>query len=142
MTPTERLLLLADKLEQNANNPTGMKFDLENWFNTETFEEKPEINCGTIGCAVGLATLIPEFNAEGFIYSGTGYFPTYTQTDNLLCANYRYDGWLAVRKYFALDFEQATQLFDPEYYPIAKGAEAELMVAAKIRSFVKTGEVL
>lgn len=134
MTPKERLLLLANRLEADAANPNGMKFDLLNWFSEETVngydnptQLKPD--CNTTGCAIGLAMLTPEFNAEGFKAEKRVFDPEF---GNRL-------GWGAVEEYFNLTRDECEQLFQLSSYSSAlrKGADGERAVAARIREFVR-----
>lgn len=131
MTPKERLLLLADKLDEDANNPNGIKFDLEEWFlNKEELRMKgkePHIDCDTVGCAIGLAMLTPEFNEEGF-----------TKTTYLTPAFRGTTKWDAVETYFGLSGNTAIRLFYSGSYPanLRTGADAERAVAGRIRDLV------
>lgn len=142
MTPDERLLVLAGALEANAKNPKGMRFDLDTWLEgpgTPWYTPwgslpEPARNCGTVGCAVGLAMLIPALQADGL---------------NQLHSNPRRRGrwpefgfdkeWAAVEKFFGLNEEESKKLFRSDRYPVnspTKGAAAEVMVAERIRSVV------
>lgn len=134
MTPKERLLLLADKLEADANNPKGIKFDLYQWFGDETKEMicnggVPILDCGTVGCAIGLAMLTPEFNKEGF---GTSKFQTPEFNKKVQ--------WDAVEEYFGLSHRKALKLFYDLEYPrnLRKGADAERAVTKRIREHTAT----
>lgn len=133
MTPKERLLLLADRLDADAANPNGMKFDLLNWFSDETVngydsptQLKPD--CNTTGCAIGLAMLTPEFNAEGFKAEKYVFDPEFG--DDV--------GWVAVGGYFELTRDECERLFQCSFYPEAlrKGVDGERAVAARIRDFL------
>jgi len=129
MIPTERLLLLADRLEEDATNPSGMKFDLQEWFGEETnAHNRPALDCNTTGCAIGLAMLTPEFNAEGF-KADADFDPIFVNADIPA-------GWDAVQAYFGLTFSEAANLFSHASYLKGKGATAELAVAKRIRRFV------
>lgn len=136
MTPDQRLAFLADKLDENANNPKGMRFDLEAWLADDEgiphrTGGKPAIDCGTTGCAVGLAMLLPEFQAEGFHWN-PAYFigPEFE----------RHSSWSAVNAFFGLNEFQSGWLFTQDAYNTfelpTKAAEGERAVAARIRDFI------
>ena len=63
MTPHERLRRLADELRKPM--PATIDFDLTAW-REELHDEHTNV-CITVCCAVGLATMVPEFSAEGFV---------------------------------------------------------------------------
>jgi len=133
MTPKEKLLLLATKLEADAANPKGMKFDLANWFDAESIMKlekdmvRPTPDCGTTGCAIGLAMITPEFLEEGFA-AGMRRYPDYNGDT----------GWEALESYFGVEYNDAIRLFMDDQYPkdLRKGAEAERAVAQRIREYV------
>lgn len=134
MTPHERRLHLVAALRANAANTTGMKFDLSGWLASD-WNHSPAQNCGTTGCAVGLAMLQPAFNEEGFRYNGND--PKYRNHRDEL-----WTGWRAVNNYFGLTLDQSLDLFselraerreDPTY-----GAEAELKVAERLEALDAT----
>lgn len=130
MNGRERLAVLADALEVNAANPTGMKFDLEMWMTPG--DAPPAMDCGTVGCAVGLAMLLPVLQVEGLamkpsIWNGIP-APIFDG-----CR-----GWDAVIGFFDLDYNQSVHLFDKDSYNggPTTGAEAELRVAKRIREYL------
>ena len=63
----QRLLKLAALLEEDAGNPKGMKFDLGYWAapanlgDSDLSKKDFSVDCGTVGCAVGLACLSGAF---------------------------------------------------------------------------------
>lgn len=134
---TDLLLKLADMLEADAANPEGIKFDLRSWIRPsdltyEAYENLP-MNCGTTACAMGLAALSGQF--EGLSYTGAGnvaYRVSVTET------KYGFD---AVEVLFDVSFETAAKLFSKTYYPVRLGAEAELLVAKRIRTLVTQGNL-
>lgn len=135
MTPHERLLFLADALEKDAADPKGMMFDLTDWligpgrpiWKLGLGEKpQPQRSCGTVGCAVGLAMLLPEFEAEGLTYVNCK--PNFAG----------YTHWAAVQEFFQLDESHAHWLFSSVSYlgqPVT-GSRAELEVAKRIRQLV------
>lgn len=128
MTGFQRRALLAEELEKNAANPRGMKFDLSTWFgDKENMSMAPD--CGTVGCAVGLACLMPEFKKEGL----TVEFGTFA-----MCPRYRkQSGWDAVEAFFGLNYDDSEHLFSVDAYEDGPttGAEAELRVAKRLRKY-------
>jgi len=120
MLNKERLLHLAEILESDASNPTGIKFDLAIWG-----VGAGEMDCGTKGCAVGLACLHPDFKAQGLRMGRSE--PMFDG----------YQGWEAVDEFFGTDHLQSTLLFSDDSYADAglptEGAEGERAVARRIR---------
>lgn len=130
MTPTERLLFLADALEADAANENGMRFDLGCWLMAQehfTDEELPPRSCGTIGCAMGLACLLPEFQALGLKVrpSGAPWYRDKSEFD-------------AAASFFDIPRGDATFLFSGDRYEDLPTREAagELAVANRIRQYV------
>ncbi len=104
MTPTERLLALADLLEADpatwprpAGDDRPPAFDLADWRQTT--------DCGTACCAAGLAGLYPPFQALGFALAddprpvgGIRHsYPAYRAADGDLSHN-----WAALSLFFGL----------------------------------------
>ena len=58
---TERLKLLAEKLRTVPSE----KFDLTEWYRPEV--KSGEYQCGFAACAVGWATMMPEFREQGLV---------------------------------------------------------------------------
>lgn len=136
MTSDERLEFLAGALERNAANPQGMRFSLTTWL-MKWLEGKPEsvpsMDCGTVGCAVGLAMLLPEFQAEGLAMH-----PMSFGDDRWVPEYFGYHRFSAVTAFFNLTDTEAEYLFHVTSYPSGKrrGVEGELAVAARIREFL------
>ena len=106
----ERLTVLANHLRTVAPE----NFDLSRW------------SCGPVGCAVGHACTIPEFQAEGLRLSwARPHPPEYAGSSS----------WPAVRAFFGLTSEQADSLFDSEHYPPRAGPDN---VADSIDEFVRS----
>lgn len=137
----KRLLKLADLLEADAKNKKGVKFDLaviaapakeEGCYFYSSFGRgaKPEMNCGTAACAVGLATLHPTFNRMGLTYY-------YNKSDEFQPKFGKHRGWgKAERKFFDLNEHESAFLFVHYSYPTRpEGAKGERAVARRIRSF-------
>lgn len=137
MTFKERRLLLADWLERDAANPNGMKFDLTEYL-TYRRDTKPGLDCGTSCCALGLATFIPEFNAEGFKLDPSPHGSFDDSMKMLMAPLYREDtinyyGFDAAEKFFGLTTYGAHYIFDTGHYSVCQGADAELAVAKRLR---------
>jgi hypothetical protein len=137
-TGKNRLLKLADMLEEDAKNRKGIKFDLDvvaKKSDGDEFlpEEVPTVSCGTTACAVGLACVSGAFKRSGLTYriDGFGLMPFLDKSETI-------SGWKAVDVFFDLTERESSFLFIPEYYPFDKrtGAKGERYVAKRIRNFV------
>lgn len=134
----ERLAVL---LEADANNPEGIKFNLGTWGELADghpieFQPRLEVNCGTTGCALGLAALSGAFKDEG-LKAKIGYFaiiPQFWDGDKFVA-----DGFSSAVALFDISLRQAKQLFDPDFYRKTIGREAELEVVSRIRHLIATG---
>ena len=60
-----RLLKLADLLEADAENKTGVQFDLKGWGHSHDDDTPVAVSCGTTACAMGLAVLSGAFADAG-----------------------------------------------------------------------------
>lgn len=148
----ERLLKLADLLEADAANPTGVKFDLEfwgthsahsgiavkDWEVRQTLKDQGKalkdgqpipVDCNTAACAVGLACISGAFAADGLTYR-------ITINGDLLPVFGHAEDWSAAADFFGLTDAQSHRLFSPCAYSKKTGAEAELEVAKRIRGLV------
>lgn len=123
----ERLLKLADLLEADAKNKTGLRFDMGNW-GTITDPTKP-VSCGTTACAMGLAALSGAFKRAGLGYRISGEQLLITMHD-------RVDAMEAAEKLFGISYEEAEYLFIDT---AGEGARGERAVAKQIRKFVARG---
>lgn len=136
MTGNERLLVLAKALRANAANPQGARFDLGSWmkFPKDSLGELPSIACGTVVCAVGLATLLPELRAEGLAWEISQWNPR-----NGTPSFRGRTSFNAVTEFFEVSICEADVLFQENHYTPGptKGAEAELFVAERIEKFVE-----
>jgi hypothetical protein len=134
---TERLLKLADLLENDAANDKGVRFNLSLWARPSGEDEfkprqKVKIDCGTTACAVGLACISGTFRDDGLRYSikkFDGFCPIFEKAE----------GWNAVKDFFGLSFDDAYYLFGDSSYPSGKtqGAEGERYVARRIRDLTR-----
>lgn len=135
---TERLLLLATKLRENAANPVGAKFDIRDWYGS--FDKNKPISCGTTACAMGLAALLPEFQAMGLKYE------TVENTNNeivpIAVSFAGHEGLSAAESLFDISYSLADSLFTPRDYPSGKrrGAEGELEVAERLEYLAANDE--
>ena len=120
-----RLTLLADTLEMPVVKASC--FNLNWWFHGDfpaNLDGLPE--CDAAACAIGIACLIPEFQALGFRLErfGGNYLPTFG--DHM--------GYRAVERFFGLTSDGAEDLFDRSSYDQEND---QLAVAERIRAFVK-----
>lgn len=140
----KRLLKLADLLEADAENPSGIKFDLNSWGAREDIpnDRIPEaipVDCGTTACAVGLACISGAFKRAGLSYKLT--------TFNMGGGNHisprfkRFKEMEAVRRFFELNDDESYSLFVSWRYPkhLQEGAAGEREVAKRIREMVANG---
>lgn len=110
---TDRLLLLADRLDEFE----PAKFNICTYYSAN--------ECGTICCALGLATTMPEFEELGLERTHGG-VPLY-------------EGYVALgaaRLLFGLDIKEAGDLFLPYGYAASPNLPTPKEVAAKIRRLV------
>jgi hypothetical protein len=130
-----KLLNLAALLRKNAADEKGMKFDL-NFVNIlEDYDNYNKMgrNCGTAGCAIGLAAVSEEF-------------PEIKPYGKTLV---KYNGEVAEWNHAAADMFDLNQveiiyLFLPSHYPPSKqkGATGERYVADRIEQFVASGGIM
>ncbi|KAH0542816.1 hypothetical protein GP486_008612, partial [Trichoglossum hirsutum] len=135
----------------DANNPAGIKFNMRFWgkpantdclsysynseFVAQVGEQRVPVNCGTSGCAWGLAAISGIFKDEGLTYEISS-----ASTTSLVPV---FDGWrgfAAADRFFEISNAMAASLFDPMYYEVKDGREAELAVAKRVRTLVATGD--
>lgn len=141
-----RMLKLADMLEADAHNRKGMKFDLNVIGRRDvTFETADDLvasdfklDCGTIGCGMGLAAMSGEFKRAGlgFEVGSLGHIEITVDGER---ANYE-DAAVHV---FGISMDEATFLFAPEGWEndgVPEGAKGERRLANRIRALV-AGEV-
>lgn len=149
----ERLELMATLMDEVAADQALLShFDLKSWVRSNHDDDneqapkplgnrdpavdlKNELHtCGTTACAVGFATLDKRFRAQGLrmhVASGCS-FPCYVGTEG----RGGFTGWLAVQKFFDLEYEMADYLFHSDHYSEGKDGPAD--VAARIRQVLKT----
>ena len=114
----ERLERLAAFLEDEVPEE---RFDMDQWANGDLAE------CGTVGCAAGWATTIPEFAEAGFVLERTRRMMTVVferETDTSACA-----------RFFGLSWDRASWLFNSGEYDHDPVLRAE--VVARIRDMVR-----
>lgn len=146
----DRLLKVAELLEADAANPTGIKFDLHGWAKPaeldwstydrdEVHYEKDAvipIDCNTAGCALGLVAISGIFKAEGFDYSISDLGYLHPEFGG-------HEGFDVAEAFFELpddgDTRIAYLLFDADKFSVSKGAAAELEVARRIRVLCDKG---
>lgn len=122
----ERLERLAKLLDQQTDS-CPVKFDLATWGQAKKVEENI---CGTAACAVGLACLSEDFQAEGLkpIFAGKGIIPSFGENWH----------WDAVTSFFDINGRTASRLFhENSYGGHLSGASGAHQVAARIREEIK-----
>jgi hypothetical protein len=155
----ERLELLATALEQQKFTAPA-KFDLNDWLKASSdlpttgelaerddgskvlVVDPTQVHCGAAACACGHAALMPEFRAQGFklvtpIWGARVAQPFFEGVE----------GWSAVQRFFGLEHDWASYLFNAEHYDEEDGVEhfdedeiaivTPDLVAKRIRAFVK-----
>jgi hypothetical protein len=120
----QRLLILANHLEKHVE---PREFDMSFW-------RYDAITCGTAACACGHAASIPAFQKLGFLleehvrsFNGTDY--------TLVFGDFR--GWIAVKKFFEIDTEDAYYLFSSGQYTTNPTPKE---VATRIKEFIERDE--
>src|SRR5258708_29942944 len=98
----QRLRILADFLETQV---PAERFHIGAWAKSIDFEK-----CGTVGCAIGWATTIPEFKAAGLSLTWNHHLRS------ILPAYEMADDWNAVMAFFGLDLDGAAHFFGPSSY--------------------------
>lgn len=105
-------------------------FNLGLWY-----RQAPE--CGTVACACGWATTIPEFAERGLKLEKLSNFEKVVV---LRDAGGYHSGFNAAMVFFGLERWQAKALFDPSGYPTPSMVRKSTVIA-KIRAFLdSTGE--
>jgi hypothetical protein len=129
----KRLLKLVDMLKADAKNEEGMKFDygILGYVDVEEKKkpEKPELNCGTIGCALGLAAISRKFKGLTARVKYNGHI-------DCLWMGSKVDVPQAGAKAFDLTKYESEYLFSLLDVEDWIGKKAELEVAKAIKKFV------
>lgn len=136
----ERLLKLADLLEQDAKNENGVKFDLESW-GVANNGNNPTVSCNTSACAIGLACLSRIFEQDGLTYEVNKLSFGRIFIEPMFGDFYN---WTATEKFFGISIEISSQLFSIASYEEEeqRSAQGELAVAKRIRQFVCDDELI
>lgn len=118
----ERLLKLADYLETVPPE----KFDMGTWITGEEIPGKSDegnlLECGSAGCALGWATMVPEFREAGLFFH---------RTSIVFC---EHDSFRAAEAFFGLDSHDSQLIFSSLEYPGGRSEPSE--VSARIRDLV------
>jgi hypothetical protein len=138
-----RLLKLADLLEADAKNKTGVKFNLgtvvEPSRRLSLDARAVPVSCGTQACAMGLAAITGAFKRAGLSYRVDPQYDigrVYIET-TMYGEDTEYDD--AAMELFDITCDEANFLFTPSCYPDRApktGSRGELLVAKRIRDFV------
>lgn len=125
----KRLLKLADMLETDASNKSGIRFDFTNW--GYVGDAQNMVSCGTSACAMGLAAVSGAFRRQGLdcrIKQDGAIEIIFGKTKSPIRASARL---------FHISEGQATRLFALSLgLSYLHGARAERAVAKRIRDFV------
>jgi hypothetical protein len=124
----KRLLILANFLDTVPEE----KFNLESWRDCSPFSNRSDdalldTACGTTGCAVGWACVIPELKAEGLSWQDN---PQYM----------KYSSWLAVQRFFDISDEVSQVLFSDSKYSLHHRGPKN--VANRIRNYLNVVHTL
>lgn len=159
---TDRLMMLASLLREDAANDKGAQFDLGTWASPSDNvgvgydsrelgvdpkpgssdrvvpdDNLPKVSCGTTACALGLAMLSKRFEQFGLHggYYVTTMAPGQTSVALVPMCNGE-DGFEAGAQLFDISTEDSRYLFDPDcYYGTPREKEGELLVAERIEAF-------
>ena len=135
------LLMIVDRLKSVKPE----RFDLGNWAgsNLIPWQGRDDLSCGTIACAIGWATTIPEFRAAGFCLK------KHSWLENQAEIHYQHNGedlkeFDAVAAFLDIDNRDAEYLFHPDEYIDQYGDELEITglegienVIYRIQEFIK-----
>lgn len=125
----KRLLKLADLLDADAKDKTGIKFNYGSW--GYMCDLKNPVSCGTEACAMGLAAISGAFRRSGLDYNRKA------NSVSFMWKGREVDGIAAAERLFEIDHGDAWDLFVPSVDVPMEGAKAERALAKRIRNFVK-----
>lgn len=106
----ERIAMIRNHLRDNVQD---IDFNLGEWGGGIGRPFDPDSGCGTVCCAVGHSTNIPEFQALGFKLVASG--PS-SQRANICWDNHGYS-WDAVEQFLEITQSKAEHLFFAGEYP-------------------------
>jgi len=128
---TKRLKILASALERRAKS-TNKPLNMDVWL-MQPWRRQLSV-CGSAGCALGVATRIPEFEAAGLLAETSQY-------NDCLYITYRdRTGFGAARAFFGLPPDYANYIFGPGAYRSPSNRVAPRTVANRIRKMVRAYE--
>lgn len=147
-TYKKRLERMAKLLDDNADNPEGIRFNIHQWAgpapgsDTDGYfptKARIKVDCGTMACGMGLAAISGEFEEEGLSYTLTGMeghymlLPIFQPNGKSLD-----EGYNAAEALFGIDLADAEYLFSGDCYPhlLHKGAKGERYMAQRIRNYL------
>lgn len=134
------LLRVLDEIKDEINTiGSDKQFDISEWlkFNNE---------CGTVGCAIGYASIDPWFNDHGFklneiiLSERPHYVPIYKNKNDIT-----FSGFTAVSEFFDISLDDTYKLFDNvegyEYITIDDIIEkVENFIYERVNSIINTGD--
>jgi hypothetical protein len=107
----ERLTLLANFLDTVPKH----RFDYETWVG-HNWQGKPDLSCGTTGCAIGWAMTMPEFTKLGYglvarksFYRSDGFDVLFKMPGTVSLES----AWYAGQQLFELNVDEFNYLFTP-----------------------------
>ncbi len=123
----DRLTVLKKALNKYEDN--GVRFNMNNWIKDDW--------CGTITvCAMGLASIIPEFQKQGLYNNGLNVFYAYFDCSFGEKPEKKLDiGFMAASSFFNINIKDAQFLFSPVYY---KSDVTAKTVARRIGMYIRT----
>lgn len=125
-----RLLKLAELLEANSRNKSGICFDYSDWGFIQD-SDNPR-SCGTTACAMGLAAASGAFRRAG-LTARAGEFGEII----FIFKGHKVGGHTAAVRTFRISDDEASDLFmDADLGDTCQGAVAERAAAKLIREFV------
>lgn len=142
----ERLSRLADLIERTipkmaTDDRDGFDFNMSTW-GRFAHDKKPEPDCGTTACALGLAAISGEFADAGLMALPVGTkHPMLPVALRIISTNGNC-AMAAAQDVFDIDDDQAQFLFLPSEYDYDAelyGPEGARTVVARIREFIASG---
>lgn len=125
--------LLEDLYEALMSLDETADFNLDFWA-AKRIPDSPQLNCGTVACAIGLGTTLPSWRAQGFSMTPGTFVPQFVFKGEDGFEHKTYS-WFAVERLLGLTDHQSSYLFSPAAYRPHERKNPRL-VAARIRGFL------